>query len=118
MTFLLLHSPSVRLIIITYNITNLASVSTASGVSVQFIMYLSLTSILQTQPTTAIADSFPGMEAMQPVAPQRQAAAPVQLKNPPKWLKRPVGANFGFGGKLVTFQAVKAPANQQVGMVV
>ena len=76
------------------------------------------TSILQTQPTTAIADSFPGMEAMQPVAPQRQAAAPVQLKNPPKWLKRPVGANFGFGGKLVTFQAVKAPANQQVGMVV
>ena len=76
-------------------------------------MYLSLTSILQTQPTTAIADSFPGMEAMQPVAPQRQAAVPVQLRNPPKWLKRPVGANFGFGGKLVTFQAVKAPANQQ-----
>ena len=75
-------------------------------------------SLLQTQPTTAIADSFPGMEAMQPVATpqQRQAggAAPgaAQLKNPPKWLKRPVGANFGFGGKLVTFQAVKAPANQ------
>ena len=62
-------------------------------------MYLSLTSILQTQPTTAIADSFPGMEAMRPVAPQqRQAAVPMQLKNPPKWLKRPVGANFGFGG--------------------
>ena len=77
-------------------------------------MYLSLTSIWQTQPTTAIADSFPGMEAMRPVAPQqRQAAVPMQLKNPPKWLKRPVGANFGFGGKLVTFQAVKAPANQQ-----
>ena len=77
-------------------------------------MYPYAASILQTQPTTAIADSFPGMEAMQPVAtPQpRQAAAPVQLKNPPKWLKRPVGANFGFGGKLVTFQAVKAPANQ------
>ena len=73
-------------------------------------------SLLQTQPTTAIADSFPGMEAMQPVATpqQRQAgAAPAaQLKNPPKWLKRPVGANFGFGGQLVTFQAVKAPANQ------
>ena len=74
-------------------------------------------SLLQTQPTTAIADSFPGMESMQPVAAPQQrqaggAGAPVQLKNPPKWLKRPVGANFGFGGKLVTFQAVKAPANQ------
>merc|ERR1719210_366992 len=56
---------------------------------------------------------------MQPVATPQQrqpgGATPgaAQLKNPPKWLKRPVGANFGFGGKLVTFQAVKAPANQQ-----
>ena len=75
-------------------------------------MYPYVASILQTQPTTAIADSFPGMEAMQPVATPQQrqagggAGAPgaAQLKNPPKWLKRPVGANFGFGGKLVTFQ--------------
>ncbi len=67
---------------------------------------------LQTQPTTAIADSFPGMESMQPVS-AHPSAVPVQLKNPPKWLKRPVGASFGFGGKLVTFEAVTAPANQQ-----
>ncbi|CAG8482558.1 2724_t:CDS:10 [Acaulospora colombiana] len=26
------------------------------------------------------------------------------LKQPPKWLRRPVGASFGFGGKLVTFR--------------
>ena len=26
-----------------------------------------------------------------------------ELKNPPKWLRRPVGASFGFSGKLVTF---------------
>ncbi|KAI8909273.1 hypothetical protein DFJ77DRAFT_433416 [Powellomyces hirtus] len=25
------------------------------------------------------------------------------LRQPPKWLRRPVGATFGFGGKLVTF---------------
>ncbi|KAI8384931.1 uncharacterized protein BYT42DRAFT_564120 [Radiomyces spectabilis] len=35
------------------------------------------------------------------------AAAPraetFSLKQPPKWLRRPVGASFGFGGKLVTF---------------
>ncbi|ONK63576.1 uncharacterized protein A4U43_C07F16680 [Asparagus officinalis] len=30
-------------------------------------------------------------------------ASPAQLRAP-KWLKRPVGASFGFGGKLVTFQ--------------
>ncbi|GAN10753.1 protein transport protein sec31 [Mucor ambiguus] len=28
---------------------------------------------------------------------------PFELKNPPKWLRRPVGASFGFSGKLVTF---------------
>ncbi len=27
----------------------------------------------------------------------------MQLKTPPKWLRRPCGASFGFGGKLVTF---------------
>jgi len=29
------------------------------------------------------------------------------LAKPPKWLKRPVGASFGFGGKLVRFHAIK-----------
>ncbi|KAL9557965.1 hypothetical protein PS6_001549 [Mucor atramentarius] len=31
------------------------------------------------------------------------AVKPFELKNPPKWLRRPVGASFGFSGKLVTF---------------
>ncbi len=53
-----------------------------------------------------IADSFPGMEAMRPVsvspgqqASQAQAASAQQLRKPPKWLRRPCGASFGFGGK-------------------
>ena len=46
-----------------------------------------------------IADSFPGMETMQPVAAAAQTQSAVQLKQPPKWLKRPAGARFGFGGK-------------------
>ncbi|ERE92442.1 protein transport protein Sec31A [Cricetulus griseus] len=29
------------------------------------------------------------------------------LKKPPKWIRRPVGASFSFGGKLVTFENVK-----------
>ncbi|KAI8875604.1 hypothetical protein K501DRAFT_280203, partial [Backusella circina FSU 941] len=28
----------------------------------------------------------------------------LELKTPPKWLRRPVGASFGFSGKLVTFK--------------
>ena len=34
------------------------------------------------------------------------------LKNAPKWLKVPVGASFGFGGKLVHFCALEAQAGQ------
>ncbi|KAK9365691.1 hypothetical protein V1509DRAFT_632497 [Lipomyces kononenkoae] len=30
------------------------------------------------------------------------------LKQPPKWLRRPVGASFGFGGKLVSVQLDKS----------
>ncbi|XP_042462555.1 protein transport protein SEC31 homolog B-like [Zingiber officinale] len=33
--------------------------------------------------------------------------APVQLRAP-KWLKRPTGVSFGFGGKLISFQPVQS----------
>nr|XP_001921581.3 protein transport protein Sec31A isoform X3 [Danio rerio] len=36
------------------------------------------------------------------------------LKKPPKWVRRPVGASFAFGGKLVTFENPNvAPPQQQ-----
>uniref|UniRef100_A0AAY3ZUC3 Protein transport protein Sec31A n=1 Tax=Denticeps clupeoides TaxID=299321 RepID=A0AAY3ZUC3_9TELE len=31
------------------------------------------------------------------------------LKKPPKWVRRPVGARFAFGGKLITFENSKPP---------
>ncbi|XP_073897992.1 protein transport protein Sec31A isoform X14 [Castor canadensis] len=34
------------------------------------------------------------------------------LKKPPKWIRRPVGASFSFGGKLVTFENVKVQSQQ------
>ncbi|XP_006907661.1 protein transport protein Sec31A isoform X11 [Pteropus alecto] len=34
------------------------------------------------------------------------------LKKPPKWIRRPVGASFSFGGKLVTFENVKMQSQQ------
>ncbi|KAK9386228.1 hypothetical protein V1515DRAFT_628536 [Lipomyces mesembrius] len=38
------------------------------------------------------------------------------LKQPPKWLRRPVGASFGFGGKLVSLQLDKShtPATKSI----
>ncbi|XP_055967242.1 protein transport protein Sec31A isoform X1 [Sorex fumeus] len=46
--------------------------------------------------------------------PQQPAAHSVvlPLKKPPKWIRRPVGASFSFGGKLVTFENVKPQAQQ------
>nr|XP_013812840.1 PREDICTED: protein transport protein Sec31A isoform X8 [Apteryx mantelli mantelli] len=48
--------------------------------------------------------------------PQQTASQSVilPLKKPPKWIRRPVGASFSFGGKLVTFENTKA--QQQPGI--
>ncbi|XP_069836661.1 protein transport protein Sec31B isoform X2 [Dendropsophus ebraccatus] len=34
------------------------------------------------------------------------------LKKPPRWIRRPVGVSFAFGGKLVTFDCLKAAPQQ------
>uniref|UniRef100_A0A8C9AEB9 Protein transport protein Sec31A n=1 Tax=Prolemur simus TaxID=1328070 RepID=A0A8C9AEB9_PROSS len=34
------------------------------------------------------------------------------LKKPPKWIRRPIGASFSFGGKLVTFENVRVQSQQ------
>ncbi|XP_009999129.1 PREDICTED: protein transport protein Sec31B [Chaetura pelagica] len=34
------------------------------------------------------------------------------LKKPPKWIRRPVGVSFAFGGKLISFGFTKAPGQQ------
>ncbi|KAM6177147.1 protein transport protein Sec31A isoform 10-T13 [Erethizon dorsatum] len=41
-----------------------------------------------------------------------QHAIVLPLKKPPKWIRRPVGASFSFGGKLVTFEGVKVQSPQ------
>ena len=44
------------------------------------------------------------MDSSDPFAQIASAQEPsLTLKQPPKWLKRPVGVSFGFGGKLVAF---------------
>ncbi|KAI8097551.1 uncharacterized protein BX664DRAFT_326670 [Halteromyces radiatus] len=54
---------------------------------------------IDNQPKSLHADD-PFSAAMLSAVPQTPSFA---LKHPPKWLRRPVGASFSFGGKLVCF---------------
>ena len=68
----------------------------------------------QAQPTNRITESFgPDMAAIQKTDPAPQVT--MQLKTPPKWLRRPCGATFGFGGKLVSFENVAQTVTNQQG---
>jgi protein transport protein SEC31 len=55
--------------------------------------------------------SDPFEAAMRSAVPQTPSFA---LKQPPKWLRRPVGASFGFGGKLVRFNNKAGQAAAQL----
>ncbi|XP_037251233.1 protein transport protein Sec31A isoform X3 [Falco rusticolus] len=55
--------------------------------------------------------SLPPLQLPQQTAPQ---SIVLPLKKPPKWIRRPVGASFSFGGKLVTFENAKS--QQQPGI--
>ncbi|NXO81275.1 SC31A protein, partial [Sitta europaea] len=54
---------------------------------------------------------LPPLQLPQQTAPQ---SVVLPLKKPPKWIRRPMGASFSFGGKLVTFENSKSL--QQPGM--
>ncbi|KAM6136390.1 protein transport protein Sec31A [Phoenicopterus ruber ruber] len=54
---------------------------------------------------------LPPLQLPQQTAPQ---SVVLPLKKPPKWIRRPVGASFSFGGKLVTFENAKP--QQQPGV--
>ncbi|XP_075400244.1 protein transport protein Sec31A isoform X15 [Tenrec ecaudatus] len=60
-------------------------------------------------------DPFGTGQALPPLQiPQQTAQHSIvlPLKKPPKWIRRPVGASFSFGGKLVTFENVKLLSQQ------
>uniref|UniRef100_A0A3Q3IHI1 Protein transport protein Sec31A n=1 Tax=Monopterus albus TaxID=43700 RepID=A0A3Q3IHI1_MONAL len=52
---------------------------------------------------------LPPLQIPQPAA---QDTIVPPLKKPPKWVRKPVGASFAFGGKLVTFENPKVPPLQ------
>ncbi|NWR60118.1 SC31A protein, partial [Bucorvus abyssinicus] len=55
--------------------------------------------------------TLPPLQLPQQTTPQ---SVVLPLKKPPKWIRRPVGASFSFGGKLVTFENAKT--QQQPGI--
>ncbi|KAF4518106.1 hypothetical protein B566_EDAN007807 [Ephemera danica] len=64
---------------------------------------------------TPIADSFPGMESFAPaqVMQQTHVHTAVDLRKPPKWLRKPAGVSFAFGsdqpGRVSVSQMVSEP---------
>ncbi|XP_041107449.1 protein transport protein Sec31A isoform X7 [Polyodon spathula] len=58
--------------------------------------------------------TLPPLQLCQPAV---QQSTVMPLKKPPKWIRRPVGASFAFGGKLVTFENVTVQPQQQQQLV-
>ncbi|XP_076465161.1 protein transport protein Sec31A-like isoform X2 [Babylonia areolata] len=67
------------------------------------------------QPSNKVAESFntgdPFSQA--PVQVPHVEEKVMSLQKPPKWIRKPVGASFAFGGKLVTFECPRAANPQQ-----
>ncbi|XP_052843380.1 protein transport protein Sec31A isoform X1 [Drosophila gunungcola] len=67
------------------------------------------------QTANKIADSFPGMDqfAQEPIPQQATQVVYHDLAHAPKWMKRPCGVAFGFGGKLVSFDGTSKTVKVQ-----
>ncbi|NXX56458.1 SC31A protein, partial [Scopus umbretta] len=100
----------------------LSAASFDGRISIYSIMGGSMDGLRQKQ-VDQLSSSFGNLDPFgtgQPLPPLQlpQQTAPqsviLPLKKPPKWIRRPVGASFSFGGKLVTFENAKS--QQQPGI--
>ncbi|NXJ83077.1 SC31A protein, partial [Trogon melanurus] len=100
----------------------LSAASFDGRISVYSIMGGSMDGLRQKQ-VDQLSSSFGNLDPFgtgQPLPPLQlpQHTTPqsvvLPLKKPPKWIRRPVGASFSFGGKLVTFENAKS--QQQPGI--
>ncbi|XP_008265892.2 protein transport protein Sec31A isoform X9 [Oryctolagus cuniculus] len=98
----------------------LSAASFDGRISVYSIMGGSTDTLRQKQ-VDKLSSSFGNLDPFgtgQPLPPLQipqqtaQHSIVLPLKKPPKWIRRPVGASFSFGGKLVTFENVKVQAQQ------
>ncbi|KAL6078253.1 hypothetical protein STEG23_006510, partial [Scotinomys teguina] len=98
----------------------LSAASFDGRISVYSIMGGSIDGLRQKQ-VDKLSSSFGNLDPFgtgQPLPPLQipqqtaQHSIVLPLKKPPKWIRRPVGASFSFGGKLVTFENVKMQPQQ------
>ncbi|XP_023559299.1 protein transport protein Sec31A isoform X8 [Octodon degus] len=98
----------------------LSAASFDGRISVYSVMGGSMDGLRQKQ-VDKLSSSFGNLDPFgtgQPLPPLQipqqtgQHAIVLPLKKPPKWIRRPVGASFSFGGKLVTFEGVKLQSPQ------
>ncbi|XP_039105190.1 protein transport protein Sec31B isoform X1 [Hyaena hyaena] len=71
--------------------------------------------VQQMRQADKISSSFSKGQPLPPLqVPDQVAQASLipPLKKPPKWMRRPAGVSFAFGGKLVTFGLPSTPAHQ------
>nr|XP_060497733.1 protein transport protein Sec31B isoform X13 [Panthera onca] len=71
--------------------------------------------VQQIRQTDKISSSFSKGQPLPPLqVPEQVAQASLipPLQKPPKWMRRPAGVSFAFGGKLVTFGLPSTPAHQ------
>ena len=83
----------------------LATASFDGKIGVQTIQNTKNASIQHTP-----SQALDGAEFFDKAHSQPQSAS-FSLQKPPKWLQRPCGASFGFGGKVVKFSLVEAEAS-------
>lgn len=98
----------------------LSAASFDGRISVYSIMGGSIDGLRQKQ-VDKLSSSFGNLDPFgtgQPLPPLQipqqtsQHSIVLPLKKPPKWIRRPVGASFSFGGKLVTFENVTGQPQQ------
>ncbi|XP_040823383.1 protein transport protein Sec31A-like [Ochotona curzoniae] len=98
----------------------LSAASFDGRISVYSIMGGSTDTLRQKQ-VDKLSSSFGNLDPFgtgQPLPPLQipqqstQHSIVLPLKKPPKWIRRPVGASFSFGGKLVTFENVRVQSPQ------
>ncbi|XP_040603432.1 protein transport protein Sec31A isoform X12 [Mesocricetus auratus] len=98
----------------------LSAASFDGRISVYSIMGGSIDGLRQKQ-VDKLSSSFGNLDPFgtgQPLPPLQipqqtaQHSIVLPLKKPPKWIRRPVGASFSFGGKLVTFENVRGQPQQ------
>ncbi|XP_058523115.1 protein transport protein Sec31A isoform X14 [Ochotona princeps] len=98
----------------------LSAASFDGRISVYSIMGGSTDTLRQKQ-VDKLSSSFGNLDPFgtgQPLPPLQipqqsaQHSVVLPLKKPPKWIRRPVGASFSFGGKLVTFENVRVQSPQ------